>query len=133
MKKILFLAFAVTALVSCSDHKAEEKAALNDVIKIHDKVMADDEQLNNNKMQLDTLAKQNSFVKKDSAMILNVKLNSAETLMDNWMHSFNPDHTGKSHEETMDYLGTQKKQIMAIDSQLSSAVKESTLFLKKAK
>ncbi len=133
MKRILPLMLIGFFLFSCSDKKAEEKAALDEVIKIHDKVMGADEQLMKNKMQLDTLSKQPNFSKKDSAMILNVKLNSAETLMDNWMHSFDYEHKGKSHQETMDYLSSQKKQIMAIDTQLSTAVNESAQFLKNVK
>ena len=41
--------------------------------------------------------------------------------MSDWMHKFNPEQTGKSHDEIMTYLDAQKKQITAIDSQMQSS------------
>lgn len=135
MKKIFLLALLVVTLNACTDNKAEEKALLNDVIKIHDKVMMADEALMKNKMQLDTISKQVSPIANDNATIksLSKKLVDADTAMENWMHKFDPDFTGKSHDDIMNYLNQQKKQIVAIDSQIKVAVNESDNYLKNIK
>jgi hypothetical protein len=135
VKKIFLLALLVVTLNACTDNKAEEKALLNDVIKIHDKVMMADEALMKNKMQLDTISKQVSPIANDNATIksLSKKLVDADTAMENWMHKFDPDFTGKSHDDIMNYLNQQKKQIVAIDSQIKVAVNESDNYLKNIK
>ncbi|SRR5258707_6628636 len=133
MKKIVIAVFIGFTLWGCTDKKAQEKALLDDVIKKHDKVMSADEQLMKNKMQLDTLVKNSPAIEKDSAVIYVKLLNNAENSMDDWMHKFNPDQTGNSHDETMAYLSAQKKQITAIDSQLNAAINESNKYLLKIK
>lgn len=130
MKKIYLFAFAVLALNACSNSKVDEKAILNDVIKIHDKVMGFDEQLMKNKMKLDTLlleAKNNEA--KEKIAYLRLKLTKADSAMENWMQKFDPDQKGKTHEEIMKYLSTQKEQVIAVDSLLAGAVKESNEYL----
>ncbi len=130
MKKIYLFAFAVLALSACSDSKADEKAVLNDVIKIHDKVMGFDEQLMQNKMKLDTLlleAKNNEA--KEKISYLRSKLTKADSAMENWMQKFDPEQKGKTHDEIMKYLSAQKEQVIAVDSLLAAAVKESTEYL----
>ena len=120
-------------LSACTDKKAQEEAVLNDVIKIHDKVMASDDRLMKNKMQLDTLLKQGKLTSKDSAKMLSDKLTVADSAMEKWMHDFDPDHAGKSHDETMTYMTKQKAEIAAIDSQLDIAISESGKYLKNIK
>jgi PBP1b-binding outer membrane lipoprotein LpoB len=133
MKRISILLLAAVILSGCKDKKAEVKLILSDVLKVHEKVMSDDEQLTKNKMQLDTIIKENKLPKLDSAKILSVKLVTADSLMDKWMHDFDPDQTAKSTDDAIAYMNKQKKQIMAIDSQLSLAVKESSQYLLKVK
>jgi uncharacterized lipoprotein NlpE involved in copper resistance len=133
MKKIVIAVFIGFTLLGCTDKKAQEKTFLDEVIKVHDKVMDADEQLMKNKMQLDTLVKNSPASEKDSAVIYVKLLNNAENSMEDWMHKFNPDQTGKSHDETMAYLGSQKKQIMTIDSQLNAAINKSNKYLLKVK
>jgi hypothetical protein len=131
MKKIYLFAFAVLALSACNDSKADEKAVLNDVIKIHDKVMGFDEQLMKNKMKLDTIlleAKNNEA--KEKIAYLRSKLIKADSAMENWMQKFDPEQKGKTHEKIMKYLSAQKEQVIAVDSLLAGAVKESTEYLK---
>jgi len=130
MKKIYLFAFAVLALSACSDSKADEKAVLNDVIKIHDKVMGFDEQLMQNKMKLDTLlleAKNNEA--KEKISYLRSKLTKADSAMENWMQKFDPEQKGKTHDEIMKYMAVQKEQVIAVDSLLAGAVKESNEYL----
>lgn len=135
MRRILLFAFTALALSACSDPKDKEKAILNDVIKIHDKVMGNDDRLMHNKMKLDTLSRVDTLTKeynlqeKATMRALNSKLIEADKAMENWMQKFDPEQKGKSHDEIMAYLTDQKKQVMQVDSMLSIAVKESTDYL----
>lgn len=121
---------ATIALFSCNDNRKQEKALLTDVIKTHDKLMNDDGLIMKNKMKLKALAiKDTSPVVKDSVAAYTKLLDDADDIMMGWMNKFNPDFTGKSHEEIMTYLGQQKAQILKIDGQLKSAVKASDTYL----
>jgi hypothetical protein len=133
MKGTIAAIFIAFILLGCSDKKSKEKALLDDVINIHDKVMGADEQVMKNKMQLDTLLKQDKSSAKDTIKLLITKLVMADSAMDNWMHNFDPAHTGKSEDETVAYMESQKKQIMAIDSALNDAVAGSNKYLSKTK
>lgn len=134
MRKIFLTAFTVLALSACKDSKDDEKVILNDVIKIHDKVMNSDEQLMQNKMKLDTLLKSAvDTSEKAQIKLLSIKLVNADSTMENWMQKFDPVQKGKSHAEIMTYLADQKKQVSAVDSQLTLAVKESNAYLNNIK
>ena len=133
MKKIFLTAITGFILTGCADKKADKKTIFDDVMKVHEKVMGADEQLMKNKMQLDTLLKQGSPAQKDTALLLSKKLNAADSTMTNWMHKFDPDYKGKNDDETVTYLNDQKKQIMAIDSEINLAIDQSNKYLLKAK
>jgi uncharacterized protein (UPF0261 family) len=134
LKKIFVIAAAGFILAGCTDQKAQEKALLEDVIKTHDKVMMDDGTVMKNKMLLkDIAAKDTAAAIKDSAARYTKLLGDADDSMMTWMNKFNPDFTGKSHEETMNYLNTQKEQIGKISLQLDSAISASNNYIKKAK
>src|ERR1700748_3633974 len=124
MKKIFMILLTGAVLSACTDKKAEEKTILDSIMATHDKVMGADEQLMKNKMQLDTLAKQN-LPTKDSAEMLSKMSGAAENNMENWMHKFDPEHKGKSNDETIAYLNDQKKQITQIDSELTAMIEMS--------
>ena len=106
---------------------------MNDVMKVHEKVMEVEGKVIANRMKLDTLLKDNALAAKDTALMLNKKLTTAEDAMEDWMHKFDYEQKGKSDEEVITYMNNQKKLIMAIDSQLNIAVTESNAFLKKIK
>lgn len=106
---------------------------MDQVMKVHEKVMEVDGQVIANRMKLDTLLKDNTLAAKDTALMLNKKLTAAEDAMEDWMHKFDYEQKGKSDEEVITYMNNQKKLIMAIDSQLNIAVTESNLYLKKIK
>jgi hypothetical protein len=133
MKKIFTILFAGLVLAGCTNNKNQEKTILEDILKVHDKVMEADEPLMKNKMQLDSLLKQTDLPGQDTAAILSKKLGSAESAMDDWMHGFDPEHKGKTTDETLDYMNKQKEQIMAIDTQINSAVNASNQYLLKFK
>lgn len=133
MKKTLLTLFIASILFGCSNKKAEKSAIMDDVMKVHEKVMEVDGQVIANRMKLDTLLKDNALAAKDTALLLDKKLTSAEDAMEGWMHKFDYEQKGKSDEEVIAYMNGQKKLIMAIDSQLNVAVTESNAFLKKIK
>ena len=134
MKKIIAVALLSFALFSCTDTKKQEKDLLNEVIKIHDEVMAKDGLLMTNKMQLDTLIKESKNpALNTSATALVAALDSADSKMENWMHNFDAENKGKSHEQIMTYLTDQKQQIEAIDKQLNTSVAASSQFIKQNK
>ncbi|SHL99702.1 hypothetical protein [Mucilaginibacter sp. OK098] len=133
MKKTLLILLTASVLFGCSNKKAEKSAVMDQVMKVHEKVMEVDGQVIANRMKLDTLLKDNTLAAKDTALQLNKKLTAAEDAMEDWMHKFDYEQKGKSDEEVITYMNDQKKLIMAIDSQLNIAVTESNLYLKKVK
>jgi hypothetical protein len=133
MKKTAIAIFIGVALFGCTDKMAQKDAALDEVIKIHNKVMSADEKLMRNKMMLDTLLQKNDLPGKDTAAILRTNLVLADSAMETWMHKFDPDYKGKTDDETIGYLYAQKKQITGIDSQINKSISESDKFLSKVK
>ncbi|WP_413667818.1 hypothetical protein ACEN9X_25545 [Mucilaginibacter sp. Mucisp86] len=130
MKKHLLAAAGITLLLGCTDTKKQEKDLLNQVIAVHDKVMANDEQLMKNKMLLDSLVKNNTpNINKDTAKVYLKQVDDADSAMSDWMHKFDAENKGKSHQEIMDYLETQKKLISKIDTQINVAVTASTKYI----
>ena len=129
MKKFILLSILCSVALGCNNDKNEEKATLDNIIKVHDRVMAGDEQLMKNKTKLDAISKQGNLRENDSAKILDNKLADAETRMDTWMHKFNLEFKGKSHEETMNYLKARQVEIQKIDSAVTSANKQSAIYL----
>ena len=130
MKKLFIAAFAVFALSACNDGKDQEKALQDEVIKVHDKVMGDDNKLMDNKMKIDTLITTTpDTAKKAELTHLKAELMVAEQAMENWMQNFDPEKGSKSHEEKVTYLTDQKKQIMTIDSLMNAAIDKSTQYL----
>ncbi|MDR6943269.1 hypothetical protein [Mucilaginibacter pocheonensis] len=130
MKKYILTIFTGVVLLGCADGKKQEKLLLDSVIAVHDKVMGNEEQLMKNKMVLDSLLKHDSVTVAKSAVTELLKsVDSADNAMSDWMHKFDAENKGKSHQEIMEYLGDEKKKIIAIDSQINVAVNESNKFL----
>jgi hypothetical protein len=131
MKKLIIAAFIGLTLSACSDTKKQEKDLLANILKVHDKVMGNDDALMKNKMQLDSLLKlpAKDTAEKASMRALTLKLEAAEEAMETWMHKFEPDVTNKSHDEIMKYYNDQEKGIMSVDSQINVAIAESNKYL----
>lgn len=130
MKNLFIAAFAVFALSACNDGKDQEKALQDEVIKIHDKVMGNDNSLMDNKMKIDTLITTTTDTAQKAQLVrLNAELMVAEQAMENWMQKFDPEQGNKSHDEKVAYLTSQKKQIMTIDSLMNVAIDKSTAYL----
>ncbi|NHA03036.1 hypothetical protein G7092_04480 [Mucilaginibacter sp. HC2] len=130
MKKISLVILTAVALCSCGDNKKQEKLLLDSVIAIHDKVMGSDEQLMKNKMILDSIIKKApTTLNLDSAKLYLKIVDDADNAMSDWMHKFDAENKGKSHQEIIDYLTDQKKKIVVIDSQINKAVTISNKYL----
>lgn len=135
MKKILIATFIGLSLSACNNDKKQEESLKDDLLKVHDKVMAHDDQLMKNKMQLDSLIK---LPAKDTAEKVNIKaidlkLTAAEDAMETWMSNFKPDFVGKSHDDIMKYYKDQQKGIMSVDSLMNAAITESSKYLSNIK
>jgi hypothetical protein len=123
MKKLLAAATLTMLFFGCADPQKQEQNLLNEVIAIHDSVMAKDEQVMKAKIQLDTLLKKGTLPNPDTAATQLAKLlDKADTKMEDWMHEFDAENKGKSHEEIMTYLANQKKQIEAIDKDFDMVI-----------
>jgi hypothetical protein len=130
LSKLYTIATAFFLLLSaCTDTKKQEKDALNDVIKVHDEAMAKSEQAIENKMLLDSLVKSNSTIDTAQSRRITNNLTTADKAMEDWMHQFNADYTGKAHEEIMQYLADQKKKVTEVNNHLTTAVNESNQFI----
>jgi len=131
MKKLSVILLASLAFTACSDNKKQEKELLNNILKVHDKVMAKDEALMKNKMALDSLLKlpAKDTAEKTNMKAIELKLKAAEESMETWMQKFDPDVTNKPHDEIVKYYNDQKKAIMSVDSLMNTAVDESTKYL----
>ena len=130
-KKILLPVFIIIAFSACSNHKAQETALLDSVKNLHDKFMNDEAQLLEKRSQLKMVAAQKPELK-DSADFYTKLLDSNDNAMTDWMHKFNPDFTGKSHEQIMDYLTQQEQKVTGIDSNMNESVHQSVFFIIKS-
>lgn len=143
-KSYLLLAVFMLSFAACKDPKKDEKALENQVMNLHEKVMTDGEIAMQNKMKLDTL-----ILKKDSVKTaypnldtsaenknmrqLSTEIVKADDAMSDWMHNYNPDFAGKSHQQIIDYLDQQKQKVSAINHQYDAVIKASNQYLLKFK
>lgn len=133
MNKTILAAICIFVIAGCSNKKLETQKMFDTVMQVHEKVMHADEQLTNNKMQLDTILKQGNPAIKDSVLLLSRQLTDADDAMNNWMHKFDPDFKGKNDDDKLNYVTSQKKQIVAIDLSINNAINASGKYLKKLK
>ena len=133
--KILLAAFIATGILyACSNSQEEEKKQLDEILVVHDKVMGESEHAMKNKMTLDSLVRKSSDTSKtNKAAALSNQLKVADDLMEDWMHKFNPDYTGKSHTQVMEYLHSQHLHLLKVDSMLTTAINQSNNYLSTAK
>lgn len=147
MKRIIFIAFIALTAAACTQQNngtTDYKAVRDEVMKFHDVVMGDHSALVNNQMKLDTLMKDlkglktkfpeiDTIKEKQAMLILVNDLSKAEDLMNDWMHKFEPDVTGKSNEVAVQYFKEEKKKIEVIDSLYKQEIKLSDDYLGKFK
>jgi hypothetical protein len=139
MKKIAGIVLLILVLGACQP-VADYKSVRDDVIKVHDVVMADHGIIIGNQVRLDALLKDLKQLKKRFPALDTLKeqkeinalksdLLSAEELMNDWMHQFEPDITGKSNEAAIRYFEAEKMKIADIDSLYKQKIKLSDSYL----
>jgi hypothetical protein len=144
MKNKLIIALLLFAFTACKDSKKEEKALENQVMDLHEKVMGQGETAMQNKMKLDTLILKKDSVKEVYPSLdtsaenktirdLSSQIIKADDQMSDWMHQYNPDFSGKPHEEIIQYLNQQKKIVTQINAQYNSVIQASNQYLLKYK
>jgi len=137
---IIVLAFAAIAISCTQPQQASYKTERDEVMKFHDVVMEDHGKLIGNQIKLDELLKNMPALKKQFPAVDTVKereamkgvlgqLNKTEDLMNDWMHQFEPDVTGKSNEAAVQYFKKEHAKISSIDSIYKIQVKSSTAYL----
>lgn len=137
---ILMIALMATA---CQQH-VDYKNVRDEVMKFHDVVMTDHGVIVNNQMKLDTLLKDMKGLKsnfpevdtlkeKEAIASLIKDLTKAEDSMNDWMHKFEPDVTGKSNEVAVQYFKEEKVKIAAVDSLYKKEISLSNGYLEKFK
>ena len=132
-----------TALLACKP-ATDYKQKREEVIKYHDVVMADAGQVVDKQMRLTGMLKDlaglkarnpgiDTLVEKDSIVTVQAKLNQADEAMNDWMHQFEPDVTGKSDAEAISYFEAEKIKIQRVDSLFKQEIKSADRYLSKFK
>ncbi|MES2454703.1 MAG: hypothetical protein V4594_04150 [Bacteroidota bacterium] len=143
MNKIINILLLVVVISACKQEE-DYKKVRDEVMIFHDEVMRDNGRIVNNQMKLDTLLHQLPSLKlqfpevdtlKEAAAISSLvkELGDAEELMNDWMHKFEPDVTGKSNTEAVQYFKSEKARIAQIDSLYKKEIVASDTYLKKFK
>lgn len=141
MRKLIGVLFVSVAAVACAP-KEDYKTVRDEVMKFHDVVMVDQSTVVGNQMKLDTLLKDlkglktrfpevDTIKEKTAITALITDLTKAEDGMNDWMHKFEPDASGKSNEAAVEYFKAEKAKIAAVDSLYKKEIKLSGDYLKK--
>jgi hypothetical protein len=132
------LAIGAGACTPAANYKTER----DEVMKFHDVVMEDHGKLIGNQMKLDTLLRSLPALKIKYPELDTIKekvsmnqtlgrLNKAEELMNDWMHKFEPDVTGKSDADAVAYFRAERMKIGRVDSVYKSEIRLSDVYLSK--
>ncbi len=137
-----FLILLLFVLAACDNSKQQQADLQKKVIDSHDILMVQMDELMNKKNKLDSISANFKSLKqqdpetdtlalRSSIDSLKTTLTKADDAMMNWMHQFNPDHTGKSHEEVMNYLKEQELKIDSVKTLFDESLSKSELFISK--
>ncbi len=135
-KHILFGVFIATlGLSACGgDNPKKLQEDLQEaVIATHDSVMADMGLLMERKIQINKITRHLDSLKSVNTSLDTVQAKAeltqtveqlaiADEGMMTWMHNFDPDYTGKSHEEIMEYLNNQKLKIDLVERSIRNVI-----------
>ncbi|WP_129715766.1 hypothetical protein [Pedobacter sp. SYP-B3415] len=121
MKFIIYIIIAATVMAACQSGP-DYKTVRDEVTIFHDSLMLRHEQLITNQMTLDTLLRQlpASQMNDTAAKAAGIRkmlrtMQQTEDEMNDWMHAFEPDISGKSKEEAVRYFQNEKKKIVSLD------------------
>lgn len=137
---ILIIIIAVSACKPQTDYKTKR----DEVIKLHDVVMADQGKVVSREIQITDVLKDlkalknknpqiDTLVEKDSLRAIHSRLSKADEAMNDWMHQFEPDVTGKSKEEAVQYFEAEKVKIQKVDTLFKQEIKAADAYLSKFK
>ena len=128
------------AIAAACSEPVNYKTERDEVMKFHDVVMEDHGVLIANQMKLDSMLKDLPALKQKFPAIDTAKekvvlqlaiasLADAEELMNDWMHKFEPDVSGKSNEEAVIYFKAERAKIAKIDSLYKGQIKASNHYI----
>jgi len=140
--KLLLAVIALAIGAGACTPSANYKTERDEVMKFHDVVMEDHGKLIDNQMKLDTLLKSlpelkkkypalDTLKEKEAIKAMQGRLNTAEDLMNDWMHKFEPDVTGKSDADAVAYFKAERIKIGRVDSIYKSEIQHSDEYLSK--
>lgn len=143
MRKLIGTLLITIAAIACKQ-QADYKTVRDEVIKLHDVVMEDQGRILRNQMRTKDLLKNMMTIKvqfpatdtleeKVALTGLLKNLNDAEESMNDWMHEFEPDVTGKSNEAAVLYFEAEKVKVVKMDSVFKAQIKSSDAYLNKFK
>lgn len=117
-------------LAACSS-EPDYKVIRQDVVELHDKLMADGETAIHLKMKLDTVAITGSQESKTQITELITKLNAADESMMDWMQDFKADVEGMNNAQAVAYFNGEKVKLVKMDSLYKVALSGAEAYLKK--
>lgn len=143
MFRTLGILIIIIAFAACKP-QADYKTKRDEVIKLHDVVMADQGKVVSREIQITDILKDlralksknpdiDTLVEKDSLHIIHGRLSKADEAMNDWMHQFEPDVTGKSNEEAVQYFEAEKLKIQKVDTLFKQEIKAADAYLSKFK
>ncbi len=143
MFRTLGILIIIIAFAACKP-QADYKTKRDEVIKLHDVVMADQGKVVSREIQITDILKDlrtlknknphiDTLVEKDSLHIIHGRLSKADEAMNDWMHQFEPDVTGKSNEEAVQYFEAEKVKIQKVDTLFKQEIKAADAYLSKFK
>ncbi|ADY52012.1 hypothetical protein Pedsa_1450 [Pseudopedobacter saltans DSM 12145] len=136
---VVLLSF-IAILSSCQNEKAAQEKLQKEVLDAHDVIMARMDELNEDQLQLDQLRNNFKNLNNADTATLGLSIDSAKSdlskadeAMMEWMHNFDPDYTGMSHQQIMDYLGKQRKSIDSVKVLFDQSLSRSKAIIQKHK
>lgn len=142
VRLFFFFLVIITSAISACKPTVDYKEKREEVIKFHDLVMADEGEVVDKQMRLKDMMKDlgglklknpkiDTLVEKDSILAVQARLEAADDAMNNWMHHFEPDITGKSNEAAVQYFEAEKLKIQKVDSLFKREIKSANAYLRK--
>jgi hypothetical protein len=131
----------VLAFQSCTS-EPDYKVTRQEVLDLHDKIMMDGGKAMGLKMQLDSVPlphlKETNPALDTAAERQKIRglvqdINNADGRMNDWMHAFDAELTGKSNKQKVDYLNAEKLKVVALDSLYKDVIGRSESYLKQFK
>jgi hypothetical protein len=141
---LIIFSILLISFTGCKDQKAEQKKLQSEVMEVHDVLMGEMDLIMKNKTELSNLQLHLDSLKKLDPTLdtvdfkiqienLKKQLVSSDDAMMQWMNNFNPDYTGKSHEEILSYLNNQKIKIDSVKTLFKESLSKSNTLLVKYK